>query len=209
MTKVKICGITNLEDALAACDHGADALGFVFSRKSPRYIEPEKTAEIIDALPPFVTPVALFVNEPESKVWDVLNVTGINVVQFHGEESPDYVSSFGMRIIKAIRVKNEESLNAATRYDTSAILLDAWSPEAYGGTGKRFDWDILRKISIGSRIILAGGLNPENAAYAVKLVKPYGVDVSSGVEISPGKKDHAKIKAFISNVKSAILEEPA
>lgn len=197
MVKIKICGITRLEDALAAAEYGANALGFVFFRKSPRYIEPDKAAVIINQLPPFVTPVGLFVNEDESKVWDILNTTGINVVQFHGDETPEYTDSFQMRVIKAIRVKSEESLSAATAYSCSSILLDAWSPQAYGGTGKKFDWGILRRIGIDKRVILAGGLNPENVNYAVNLVKPYGVDVSSGVEKSPGVKDHEKIRQFI------------
>ncbi|MDH3976674.1 MAG: phosphoribosylanthranilate isomerase [Deltaproteobacteria bacterium] len=203
MVKVKICGITKLEDALAAAECGAHALGFVFFRKSPRYIEPDKALEIINQLPPFITPVGLFVNEAESRVWDILNTTGINVVQFHGDEAPPYTESFQVRVIKAIRVKSEESLSAAAAYSCSSILLDAWSPQAYGGTGKKFDWDILRRIGINKRVILAGGLNPDNVAYAIKLVKPYGVDVSSGVEISPGIKDHEKIKCFIERVQEA------
>jgi len=200
MAKIKICGITRLEDALAAAEFGAHALGFVFFRKSPRYIEPDKAAEIINKLPPFITPVGLFVNEAKSKVWDILNATGINVVQFHGDEAPDYTDAFQMRVIKAIRVKNEESLGAVKDYGCSSILLDAWSPEAYGGTGKKFDWSILRRIGIDKRIVLAGGLSPENVSYAVNLIRPYGVDVSSGVEVSPGIKDHEKIRRFIEAV---------
>lgn len=201
MTKIKICGITRIEDALAAAEYGADAIGFVFYRKSPRYVEPEIVAGIINELPPFITPVGLFVNESEGKVWDTLNVTGINVAQFHGEESPEYVSSFDMRTIKAIHVKNEESLDLALEYKNSSILLDAWSPDAFGGTGKKFEWNMLRKISLKNKFILAGGLTPENVAYAANLIKPYAVDVSSGVEISKGIKDHEKIKAFIDAVK--------
>ena len=204
MLKVKICGITNLEDALVAAEAGAHALGFVFFRKSPRYVEPEVAAEIINKLPPFVTPVGLFVNEAESKVWDTLNMTGINVIQFHGDESPEYTDSFHMRVIKAIRVKNVESLNAVADYKCSSILLDAWSPDAYGGTGKKFDWDILRRMGLDKRVVLAGGLNAENVADAANLIRPYAVDVSSGVEVSPGIKDHKKIRLFINNLKDHI-----
>ncbi len=201
MLKVKICGITRLEDAINAAESGADALGFVFYRKSPRYIEPDAAASIINKLPPFVTPVALFVNESKNKVWDVLNTTGINVLQFHGDEMPDYVSSFEQRVIKAIRVKDEASLQAASDFDVNAFLLDAWSPDLYGGTGKKFDWEVMRQAGTMKRFILAGGLTPENVALAVGMIKPYGVDVSSGVESSPGVKDHEKVRRFIESLK--------
>lgn len=201
--KVKICGITKLEDALAAAEFGADALGFVFFEKSPRYINPEKAAEIIRELPPFITPVALFVNEEKEKILDILATTGINVLQLHGEETPEYANSFQMRVLKAIRVRNEESLSATSDYSSSSILLDAWSPEAYGGTGKKFDWDILRRIGVEKRVVLAGGLNADNVSYAINLVKPYGVDVSSGVEICAGEKDHKKIEQFIKAAKQS------
>lgn len=204
--KVKICGITRLEDALAAAEYGADALGFVFYRKSPRYIEPELAAEIIKQLPPFVTPVALFVNEPEEAVRDILHLTGINVVQFHGDESPDYVSLCPQRVIKAIRVKDESTLKPLAGYEVSAFLLDSYSPDAYGGTGKKFDWQVIKETGSVKRIILAGGLNADNVAYAVKLVRPYGIDASSGLESSLGIKDHEKVKAFICAARAAALE---
>ena len=203
--KVKICGITRLEDALAAAEYGADALGFVFYRKSPRYIEPELAAEIIKQLPPFVTPVALFVNEPEESVRDILHLTGINVVQFHGGESPEYVSLFPYRVIKAIRVKDESTLKPLAGYEVSAFLLDSYSPDAYGGTGKRFDWEVIKETG-SVRIILAGGLNADNVAYAVKLVRPYGIDASSGLESALGIKDHKKVKAFIDAARAAYRE---
>ena len=203
MTKVKICGIRRLEDAIVAADSGADALGFVFFRKSPRYIEPEAAAAIINKLPPFVTPVALFVNEEKSKIWDVLNTTGINVLQFHGDETPGFAASFEQRVVKAIRVKDAGSIETASGFDVNAFLLDAWSPDLYGGTGKKFDWDMLRQAESMKRFILAGGLTPENVALAVNMVKPYGVDVSSGVESAPGVKDHGKVKRFIENAKRA------
>lgn len=202
MTKVKVCGIKSLEDALAAAEYGADALGFVFYSKSPRYIEPEEAAAIIEKLPPFVTPVALFVNAHEESVKAVLKETGIEVLQFHGDETPDYVSSFSQRTIKALRIKDEQSINDMHKYDVNAILADAYSPDAYGGTGKTFNWDILSCLESSERIILAGGLGPENVAEAIRKVSPYAVDVSSGVEASPGVKDHDKLRRFIEEAKS-------
>lgn len=202
MTKVKVCGIRSLEDALAAAEYGADALGFVFYGKSPRYIEPEEAAAIIEKLPPFVTPVALFVNAHEDSVRAVIRVTGIEVIQFHGDERPDYVSSFSQRTIKALRIKDEQSIADMHSYDVNAILADAYSPDAYGGTGKTFNWDLLSGIQASERIILAGGLGPENVAEAIRKVSPYAVDVSSGVEASPGVKDHDKLRRFIEEAKS-------
>ena len=204
--KVKICGITRLEDALAVAEYGADAIGFVFYKKSPRYIEPELAAEIVKRLPPFITPVALFVNESEETVRDILYLTGISVVQFHGDETPEYVSLFPQRVIKAIRVKDESTLAPLTGYDVSAFLLDSYSPDAYGGTGKKFDWEVINETDSVNRIILAGGLNADNVAYAVRLVRPYGIDASSGLESSLGIKDHKKVKDFISAAKAAALE---
>ena len=204
--KVKVCGITRLEDALAVAGYGADAIGFVFYKKSPRYIEPELAAEIVKRLPPFITPVALFVNESEETVRDILHLAGINVVQFHGDETPEYVSLFPQRVIKAIRVKDESTLAPLAGYDVSAFLLDAYSPDAYGGTGKKFDWNVIKEIGSVNRIILAGGLNADNVAYAVKLVRPYGIDASSGLESSLGIKDHKKVKDFISAARAAALE---
>lgn len=201
MTKVKICGITRLEDALAAAEYGADALGFVFYKASPRYIDPKDAARIVKKLPPFVTPVALFVNEKEETVMAVLRTTGIAVIQFHGDETPAYVSSYGQRVIKAIRVVSEASLNAVHDYDVNAFLMDAYSPDLFGGTGAVFNWDLLKERNLSERVILAGGLTPDNVAAAVAGVIPYGVDVSSGVEISPGIKDHLRMRAFIENAK--------
>ena len=202
MIRVKVCGITRLEDALAAAEYGADAVGFVFYKKSPRFIAPEAAAQIVKKLPPFITPVALFVNEEEVQARAILHSTCISVIQFHGDETPAYVSSFSQRTIKAIRIENEASLNAAHTYDVNAFLLDAYSPDLYGGTGATFDWDLLKEGNFSERIILAGGLNPDNVAEAVEKVMPYGVDVSSGVEISPGIKDHQKMKTFIEIAKA-------
>ncbi len=204
MLKVKICGITRLDDALAAAEYGADALGFVFYKKSPRYIDPLDAADIIKKLPPFITTTGLFVNEEEDKVRAVVRTAGLDVIQFHGDETPEFVSRFRERVIRAVRVKDEESLRSISGYDVNAFLFDAYSPDLYGGTGKKFDWEVIRETGMMGRFILAGGLDPENVGIAVNLVNPYGVDVSSGVEASPGVKDHRKIKAFIRKARGTV-----
>lgn len=202
MTRVKICGITNLEDALFAVAQGADALGFVFYKGSPRYIEPEKAGGIIRALPPFVTTVGVFVDAPEVFVRDAVRLSGIRVLQFHGDETPEYCRSFGIGYIKASRVRDAGSLAALEGYhDASAFLLDAYSEKGLGGTGETFDWDAAVTAKKFGRVILAGGLTPDNVAAAVVKVKPYAVDVSSGVEASKDKKDHEAVKRFIANAK--------
>lgn len=195
--RVKICGITNLEDALMAVEAGADALGFVFFQGSPRFISPEQAAAIIDRLPPFVQSVGLFVNEEPATVNSVAGRCGLDIIQLHGEESPDCCRAVTRRIIKAFRVKDASSLERMHEYHVVGYLLDAWSPAAHGGTGTTFNWDIAATAAASQRIILAGGLNPENVAEAVRLVRPYGVDVSSGVESAPGKKDAALVERFI------------
>ncbi len=202
MVRVKICGITNLEDALVAVKAGADALGFVFFQGSPRFISPEQAAVIVRQLPPFVQTVGLFVNEETATVNAVADQCGLDLVQLHGEESPDYCAAVKRRIIKAFRVKNAASLDDMTNYPVAACLLDAWSPAARGGTGTTFNWDIAARAAASQRIILAGGLTPENVAGAVRQVRPYAVDVSSGVEYEPGKKDPAKITFFINALKT-------
>jgi phosphoribosylanthranilate isomerase len=197
MVRVKICGITNLEDALMAVEAGADALGFVFFRGSPRFLSPENAAAIICRLPAFVQTVGLFVNEESATVNSVADQCGLDLVQLHGEESPDYCAAVKRRIIKAFRVKDASSLVAMPRYHVAACLLDAWSPAAPGGTGTTFNWDIAARAAALQPIILAGGLTPENVAEAVATVKPYAVDVSSGVESAPGKKDAGLVSRFI------------
>ncbi|MBK5274033.1 MAG: phosphoribosylanthranilate isomerase [Desulfuromonadales bacterium] len=198
MVKVKICGITTLEDALTAIEAGADALGFVFYSRSPRHVSPEQAADIIRALPPFVQTVGLFVNEEISVVNATADRCGLDIIQLHGEETPEYCESVLRRVIKAFRVKDITTLDALARYHVSGCLLDAWSPAARGGTGQIFNWEIAAEaVKRGHRIILAGGLTPENIAGAVATVNPYAVDVSSGVESAPGKKDATLIRAFI------------
>ena len=197
LTKVKICGITNRADALAAAEFGADALGFVFYRKSPRYIEPERAREIIAQLGPFVIPVGVFVNEERKKIKEIIDISGIEAVQLHGEESPFYCASFrGVKVIKAFRVSDEFDPEKLNDYTVDAFLLDAYSKAAYGGTGETFSWEMARRAKAFGRIILAGGLTPENVAQAIREVQPYAVDVSSGVEQSPGVKDREKMREF-------------
>jgi len=201
MTKVKICGITSREDALVAVEAGADALGFVFFEKSPRYLAPEQAAQIIAALPPFVQAVGLFVNAELDFVNRTADLCGLDLVQLHGDESPSYCQSVHRRIMKAFRVRGMESLAVLPDYQVSAYLLDAYSPNAYGGTGERFDWDCAIAAKKHGPIVLAGGLDPDNVAAAVAKVAPYAVDVSSGVESQPGRKDPEKVRRFIREAK--------
>lgn len=202
MTKVKICGITSLEDALVAVDAGADALGFVFYDNSPRNIDPDAAARIIAAIPPFVQVVGLFVNADLDLVNTTADRCRLDIVQLHGDESPSYCQAVRRRVMKAFRVRGMESLVAMAEYRVSAYLLDAYSPNAYGGTGARFDWDCAVAAKSQGRIVLAGGLDPDNVASAVATVAPYGVDVSSGVELSPGRKDPEKVRRFIKEAKN-------
>ncbi|MBL0226381.1 MAG: phosphoribosylanthranilate isomerase [Geobacteraceae bacterium] len=203
MVKVKICGITCLEDALASVEAGADALGFVFYSQSPRHIFPEQAAEIIRRLPPFVQTVGLFVNEELSIVNTTADRCGLDIIQLHGEETPEYCDSVMRRVIKAFRVKDLTTLDSLVNYHVSGCLLDAWSPTALGGTGQTFNWDVAAEaVNRGHRIILAGGLTPDNISESIRLVRPYGVDVSSGVEINPGNKDATKVSRFVELAKN-------
>lgn len=205
MVKVKICGITSLDDALLALDAGADALGFVFYPPSSRNISPEQAAYIIRQLPPFIQTVGLFVNESLERVNRTADACGLDIIQLHGEESPDFCAGVTRRVLKALRVKNAASLEPMAFYQVSAFLLDAWSPTAPGGTGETFNWDLALDASRRDRIILAGGLTPDNIADAIRQVRPYGVDVSSGVECAPGRKDPEKVREFIRRVKESAL----
>ena len=202
-TRIKICGITNVEDALQAVEAGADALGFVFYEKSPRFVAPHEVQKIIAELPPFVTTVGLFVNEPISRIRRTMAAARLDVVQLHGDEQPDDCLIAPLRVIKGLRVRDAASLEGVDRYQVSALLLDAWSDDAYGGTGEQFDWQLAKHLTAKRPLILAGGLNPQNVIDAVRLVKPYAVDVSSGVEAQPGKKDHQKVAEFICRVRNA------
>jgi phosphoribosylanthranilate isomerase len=204
-TLVKICGITNPDDALAAVEAGADALGFMFYEPSPRHVSIEATAEIVRAIPPFVMKVGVFVNAAEEIVLRAITECGLNILQFHGDETPEYCQLFPVMTIKAFRIRDAGSLKTLTDYKTDAWLLDAFAEDRFGGTGERFNWDFaLEARKLGRPIFLAGGLTVENVAEAVRNVRPYAVDVSSGVEASPGKKDHLKVRAFIRNAKRIV-----
>ena len=203
-TRVKICGITNLADALAAVAAGADALGFNFYEGSPRHVSLKTAAEISKRLPPFVMRAGVFVNADKDLVTRAIAECGLSLLQFHGDEPPEFCTQFGLMSMKAFHIRDVESLKELPRFQTDAYLLDAFSPEARGGTGEKFNWNLaVEAQKFGKPVFLAGGLTPENVADAMRKVRPFGVDVSSGVESSPGKKDHAKIRAFIAAVRKA------
>ena len=199
--KIKICGITNVEDAEVAVAAGADALGFVMYRKSPRWVKPEVARAIVAGLPPFVSAVGVFVNEEAEKVRTLMDECGFALAQLHGDESAVYCQNLGRPVLKALRLKDRATFLALAEFQGRAnvrgILLDAFSDQAYGGTGQTVDWTLAEEAARSTPVILAGGLSPANVAGAIQMVRPYGVDVSSGVELSPGKKDHHKLKAFI------------
>lgn len=203
MVRIKICGITNLDDALAAVEYGADALGFVFFKGSPRYVAPEDAGRITSALPPFVTTVGVFVDESQEDVIDIMERARLDIVQFHGEEPPEQCEVPGLRAIKALRVRELDDLASLPGYRVSAYLLDTYVPGAPGGTGVSFNWDIAVQARRYGNIILAGGLIPDNVAEAVSHVRPYAVDVSSGVEAQKGRKDHEKLRLFIQRARQA------
>jgi phosphoribosylanthranilate isomerase len=205
-TIVKICGITNVADALAATEAGADALGLMFYEPSPRNVSMQTAAEIVRSLPPFVIKVGVFVNAPEEVVLRAIGECGLNILQFHGEESPEYCQLFPVMTVKAFRMKDAESLKSLADYKTDAWLLDAYVADKPGGTGAKFNWELaIEAQKLGRPIFLAGGLTPENVADAVRQVRPYAVDVSSGVEASPGRKDHEKVRAFVRAAKGALI----
>lgn len=202
--KVKICGITNLEDALAAVEAGADALGFVFADSSPRKVSPEAAAAIIRELPPFVSKVGVFVNAKEETMLTTSAQIGLDTLQLHGDEPPAPWLSCTLKTIKAFRMRDADSLRVLSGYETSAWLLDSFVPDKPGGTGATFNWDLaIAAKKLGRPIILAGGLTPGNVADAVRKVQPFAVDVSSGVESSPGRKDHTLVRRFIAAAKAA------
>jgi len=201
-TKIKICGITNMEDAMAACELGADALGFIFYRESKRYVDPKIARSIISNLPPFLSTVGVFVNQDLDEIIAIKDEAGIDAAQLHGDETPGFCRSVPLKVIKAIRVKDSLDESRVAQYPVQAILFDTYSDAEYGGSGKSFNWEILRDISSRETIILSGGLSPSNVTEALRAVKPYAVDVSSGVEDSPGKKDHMKLRKFIEAVKN-------
>lgn len=205
--RIKICGITNKEDALAAAHLGADALGFVFAT-SPRKVSIESAREIIKTLPPFVHTVGVFVDEDSQKVSSIAAQCGLDILQFHGNESVDYCSRFDRRVIKAVRLQSRDELKNLSRYVdvVDGLLLDTYVPNKPGGTGITFDWKLAVEARRYGRIILAGGLNPDNVATAVSTVRPYAVDASSGLERSAGVKDHQKMAQFIKRVIQAVRQ---
>lgn len=199
---MKVCGITRAEDALAAARAGVDALGLVCYPPSPRAVTLKQGAAVLAELPPFVTRVGLFVNAEPAAVREAMAVLALDLLQFHGDETPEYCAGFGRLWLKALRVKPGLDLAAELqRYrEAQGILLDAWHPDQYGGTGQTFDWSCLGPVQQHLRIVLAGGLNPGNVAQAIRTVRPWAVDVSSGVESAPGLKSAALIEQFISEV---------
>ncbi len=192
---VKICGITRTEDAEAAVNAGANALGFVFWPGSPRFVDPYRAREIVRSLPPFVTPVGLFVNQPRDYVCGVASLVRLGAVQLHGDETPAFAASIPWPIVKALSVDRADAWPA-----TTTLLLDAHDPVKRGGTGQTIDWPAAAAIAKTRRILLAGGLTAENVADALERVRPFGIDVSSGVERSPGVKDHNRINALFEAV---------
>lgn len=204
MVKVKICGVTNLEDALYSVHSGCDALGFIFYKRSPRYIAPIKAKTIINNLPKNIIKTGVFVNCKEKEIRRIAKLCGLDMLQFHGDESPEFCKKFrDYKVIKAFRVRNKIELKDILKYRTFAYLFDAFLKSKIGGTGKKFNWKLIRHIKdIKRQIILSGGLTERNVKEAIEVVQPDWVDVSSSVEIMPGKKDYKKIKKFIQTVKN-------
>ena len=208
-TKVKICGITNGEDAAVAVAAGADALGFNFYRQSPRFVEPSVAKQIVASLPPLILPVGVFVNEDLRAVRAIMDTCGLAMAQLHGDESAAYCQELSRPVIKAIRLKDRGSFLALAEYQGRAgvrgFIIDTFSESSYGGTGGVTDWGLASEVAKTATILLAGGLTPANVGEAIRAVRPYGVDVSSGVESAPGKKDHGKIRAFLDAVRVVSL----
>jgi phosphoribosylanthranilate isomerase len=203
MTRVKICGITSAGDAEAAVRAGADALGFVFVPGTPRQVAADAAAAIVAGLPPFVTPVGVFLDQSAEEIAAAVSRCGLRAVQLHGSEPPKLCGAIPVPVIKALRIRNRDDLAPITWYPARAFLLDAYVAGTPGGTGSTFPWELAVGLVSRAPILLAGGLTPENVAEAVRRVRPYGVDVSSGVECAPGRKDHRRMEEFIAHVRSA------
>lgn len=203
MVKAKVCGITNPEDARLAVGSGADAIGLVFA-ESPRKVSVEEAREIVAALPKGILKVGVFVNEEPEEVLSVAREVGLDYVQLHGDETPETVTFLregGVKVMKALRVRDEGSLAALERYGADLIMLDAWSEKARGGTGERFDWALAKSLRGRGNIVVSGGLNPENVREAISFFEPYGVDASSSLEDAPGKKNEERVRRFVSAAK--------
>ena len=205
MTRVKVCGITNLEDAWTATEAGADALGFVFVPNTPRYIEPDHANAIMRQIPPQVVTIGLFADADSAQIQEVATNCRLDAIQLHGNEPPELCHSLNLKVIKAFRVKGNETLNILPKFQVDAYLLDAYVKGKLGGTGETFDWNLACRAKRYGQIILAGGLNPSNVSTAISQVKPYAVDVSSGVEAEPGRKDPEKVRDFIRTVRETDL----
>jgi len=205
MTYVKICGITNLDDALAAVDAGANMLGFNFYKPSPRYITPQQARDIVEQLPSLVLKIGVFVNEELADVQSIMREAGLGALQLHGDESPKYCTAFpGWSVIKAFAVSDTFDVQAAKAYEVDAIMLDTKHNSLRGGTGQVFDWSVARQAALTfPQLYLAGGLSPENVENAIKTVRPYAVDACSALEDTPGKKNHERMRVFVNAVRRA------
>lgn len=204
MIRVKICGITSREDARAAVEAGADAIGFIFVEGTPRWIEPEAAADIAREVGPFIATVGVFMDKTVEEIQRIVAVCGLSLAQLHGNEPPELCRQLRLPFVKSIRVQSEDDLATLSNYPQArAFLLDSYDAERPGGTGKTFPWEIAAKAAQEAKIVLSGGLTPGNVARAVTHVRPYAVDVSSGVETSPGRKDHRKMREFIEQAKRA------
>lgn len=200
--KVKICGMTQVKDAVYAVEQGVDAVGFIFYKKSSRSVTMKAVREIIAKLPPFVDTVGVFVNETVERVNKTAEYCGLDLVQLHGDESPAFCRKIKRRVIKALRIKDIQSIKQLEKYSVSGFLLDTFSEDMHGGTGKVFDWNLVHPAKKIGPVILAGGLTPRNVRQAISQARPYGVDVCSGVEKAPGIKDLEKVRAFLKNIRS-------
>jgi phosphoribosylanthranilate isomerase len=201
--EIKICGITNMEDAVMAFAYGSDALGFIFYEKSPRYVSPETAMRIIRNLPDDISKVGVFVNHDSHAVKEIYDFCGLDLIQLHGDESPAYCSEFPQSIlIKAISPESEEDFGIVKQYGVKAIMLDARESGLYGGTGKKSNWELAARLKEMHPLVLSGGLNPGNILPAIRTVSPHAVDVNSGVELFPGKKDPRKIRSIIETVRT-------
>lgn len=200
--KVKVCGMTSLKDALVAVEEGADAVGFIFYKKSPRSVTMKIVREIVLELPPFVDTVGVFVDESAVQINKIADYCNLDIIQLHGDESPKFCKRIRRKVIKAFRIKDMQSVKKISSFQVSGFLLDTFSENLHGGTGKVFDWNLVLPAKKFGPVIMAGGLTPNNVQQAVRQVRPYGVDVCSGVESEPGIKDHKKVRAFLKNAKA-------
>lgn len=202
-TRIKICGITRLEDAKVAANLGVDALGFIFHPQSPRFIPPEQARNIIRQLPPMINRVGVFVNQTRETIMQIATQCGIDTVQLHGNETPEFCDTISLPVIKSFSIRPDSDISKLKEYRTQGILLDTWAPGMQGGSGVTFDWNIARKAcGMFSNIILAGGLGPTNLEDALRMVDPFAVDINSGVEIMPGVKNPHKIRDVVKIVKA-------